>query len=72
MWLASQKLKMAETREQKRTTVNYGLLWFKPSYLENFELLWLKLWYYTKNYTKNYGTLIYYGKNYFGCLFLFY
>ena len=61
------KLKMAETREQKRTTVNYGLLWFKPRYLENFELLWLKLWYYAKNY----GTLIYYGKNYFGC-FLFY
>lgn len=36
---------MAETREQKRTTVNYGLLWFKPRYLENFELLWLKLLY---------------------------
>ena len=59
---------MAETREQKRTTVNYGLLWFNPRYLENFELLWLKLWYYAKNY----GTLIYYGKNYFGCLFSFY
>ena len=27
-------------------------------------VLWKKLWYYGKNYGKNYGTLIYYGKNY--------